>query len=197
MMEPNAAGPDPSVPAAAEPTAEPPREPEVEVGKVVGVFGIKGEVKVEAYSDSPARYAALKAVTAVWPDGRRRALAPVGSRKHKTHILMRFEGVPNPNEAETLRGAALVIPLSERAPLPPHQYYISDLIGLTVVTTAGEEIGPITDVLKTPANDIYVTARGLIPAVRQFVKQVDLEQHRVVVAPLPGMFDEKPPSSAD
>src|SRR5207248_365989 len=89
---------------------------DVELGRIVGVFGIQGEVKVEPYADSPARYSALKTVTARWPDGRRQALTVAGTRKHKTHILMRFEGIASANDAETLRGAVLVVPFAERAP---------------------------------------------------------------------------------
>lgn len=164
-------------------------EPDVEIGRIVGVFGIRGEVKLEPYADSPTRYNALNKVTARFPDGSRRSLMVAGVRKHMTHILLRFEGIPDPSQAETLRGATLVVPLSERPALPAGQYYVSDLIGLTVVTTAGDEIGPITDVLQTPANDVYVTERGMIPAVKEYIKEVDVQQRRVVVAAIEGLFE--------
>lgn len=163
---------------------------EVEIGRIVGVFGIRGEAKLEPYAESPARYNTLKDVTACLPNGGRRALTVAGARLHKTHILLRFEGVTTANDAEALRGATLVIPLSERPPLPKGQYYVSDLVGLMVVTTAGEEIGPITEVLQTPANDVYVTDRGLIPAVKEYIRDVDLEKRRVVVAVVEGLFEE-------
>lgn len=164
-------------------------EPEVEIGRIVGVFGIKGEVKLEPYADSPARYNALRTVTGCWPDGTRRPFTVLAARKHKVHILLQFEGISDATEAERLRGISLVIPLSERPVLPRGQYYISDLVGLMVVTTAGEEIGPITEVLQTPANDVYVTERGMVPAVKEYVKDVDLERRRVVVAAIDGMFE--------
>lgn len=177
-------------PADTRRPAETPLNPdEVAIGRVVGVFGIRGEVKLEPYADSPARYTTLKHATAVWPNGNRRPLDVAGARKHKTHILMRFAGLDTPNEAETLRGVTLVVPLSERAPLPPGQYYVADLVGLTVITTSGETIGPITDVLHTKAHDVYVTDRGMIPAVKQYVKAVDMEKRRVVVAAAEGLFD--------
>lgn len=165
-------------------------EPDVALGRIAGVFGIKGEVKLEPFSDFPERYNALRDVTAAWPDGRRRALKAIGARKHKAHILMRFEGISDPNDAEALRGAILVIPFSQRAELPKDHYYVSDLIGMDVITTAGEAIGPITDVWHTPAGDVYVTARGSVPAVKQYIKDVDMQRRRVVVAVAPGMFEE-------
>ncbi|HEY3411468.1 MAG TPA: ribosome maturation factor RimM [Armatimonadota bacterium] len=164
-------------------------ESEVEIGRIVGVFGIKGEVKLEPYSDSPKRYSALRTVTGCWPDGSRRPLIVVAARKHKVHILLQIEGVNDATDADGLRGVTLTIPLSERPALPPGQYYVSDLIGLMVVTTAGDEIGPITDVLQTPANDVYVTERGMVPAVKEYIKDVDLERRRVVVAAITGMFE--------
>ena len=164
-------------------------ESEVEIGRIVGVFGIKGELKLEPYADSPKRYNALRTVTGCWPEGTRRPLTVLGARKHKDHVLLQLEGVNTATDAERLRGVTLVIPLSERPTLPPGQYYISDLIGLMVVTTAGDEIGPITDVLQTPASDVYVTERGMVPAVKEYIKDVDLERRRVVVAAIDGMFE--------
>jgi len=185
--QPPAPGSRPPAPSLQPPSSE----PDVELGKVVGVFGLKGEVKLEPYADFPERYSALKEVTAAYPDGRRRPLRAVGARKHKVHILMRFEGVDDPETAEALRGAVLVIPFSQRAELPKDHYYVSDLLGMDIVTTAGEAIGPITDVWRTPAGDVYVTERGTVPAVKQYVKDVDLQRRRVVVTPVPGMFDDE------
>jgi 16S rRNA processing protein RimM len=183
------ADPNTSKPAGAPNEALPADDPDVEIGLIVGVFGIRGEVKVEPYADSATRYSLLKRVTAVWPDGSRRALMVASAHKHKLHILVRFDGVGTPELAAQFRGAKLVIPLSERPALPLGQYYVSDLLGLTVVTTAGEEIGPIKDVLQTPANDIYVTDRGMIPAVKEYIREVDLDRRRVVVAVVDGMFE--------
>ena len=170
-------------------------EPDVELGRIAGVFGIRGEVKLEPYAAAPERYTALKDVTARLRDGNRVPLKVLGTRKHKTHILLRFEGVSSPNDAEPLIGSTLTVPFSQRAPLPPGEYYISDLVGLDVVTTAGESIGPITDVLRARGHDIYVTARGMIPAVKEYVRDVDLEKRRVVVTPVEGLLD--PPAAED
>lgn len=166
------------------------------LGRIAAPFGVRGEIKLEPYADFPERYAALRDVTAVLPNGERRPLRAMGARKHKTHILMRFEGVGDADAAEALRGAIVVIPLSRRAELPPGYYYVSDLIGLEIVTTAGERIGPITDVWKTPASDVYVCARGSVPAVKEYVRDVDMARRRVVVAAVPGMFEPGEPEDS-
>lgn len=171
------------------PTKVPIPADEVRVGGVAGMFGIRGEVKVHPEANESDRLGQYTALTARFADGSSRVLVPTSARTHKTHLIMRFEDVETANDAEELRGAALTIPLSERGPLPEDTYYITDLVGMTVHTTDGEEIGPITEVLELPANDVYVTSRGMIPAVKQFVREVNLEQRRVVVQPVPGLFE--------
>jgi 16S rRNA processing protein RimM len=171
------------------PSPEHNEDPDEEIGRIAGVFGIQGEVKLEPYADAPERYNRLKRATVRLSDGRRIPVTILGARKHKTHVLLRLDGVNSPNDAEPLIGATLVIPLSERPPLPPGQYYISDLLGLEVITTAGEPVGPITDVLHAKEHDVYVTPRGLIPAVKEFVRDVDLAKHRVVISPVEGLLE--------
>lgn len=156
---------------------------------MAGCFGVRGELKIEPLVDLPERYANRQALTAIYPDGRRGELTPLGARSHKSHILVRFEGVNSANDGELLRGVLLVVPRSELDELPEDTYYVNDLVGLMVVTTWGEEIGPILQVLESPANDVYVTARGMVPAVKQFVREVDLKEGRVVVEPIDGMFE--------
>jgi 16S rRNA processing protein RimM len=170
-------------------TSEHNPDPDVEIGRIAGAFGIRGEVKLEPYADAPERYNHLKGATARLPDGSRRPLVINGARRHKTHILLRIQGVDSANDTEPLIGATLVIPLSQRPPLPAGQYYISDLLGLDVITTAGETVGPITDVLHTREHDIYVTRRGLIPAVKEFIRDVDLDKRRVVISPVEGLLE--------
>jgi len=175
----------PPFPKAGTPTSP----DEVVIGRVAGCFGVRGELKIEPLVDLPERYANRQPLTAIFSDGRRGELTPIGARSHKSHILVRFEGVNNANEGELLRGVLLVVPRSELGELPEDTYYVNDLVGLMVVTTSGEEIGPILQVLESPANDVYVTARGMVPAVKQFVREVNLTQGRVLVEPIDGMFE--------
>lgn len=164
------------------------QDPDVEIGRIAGVFGIQGELKLEPYASTADRYSGLTNAVATFPDGRRIPVRVVGARKHKSHILLRFEGIASPNDAEPFIGSILVVPLSERPALPRGQYYISDLLGMNVITTSGEEVGPITDVLHTREHDVYVTPRGMIPAVKEFVRDVDMDKCRVVISPIEGLL---------
>ena len=160
----------------------------VSIGRVAGPFGIKGELKLEAHAAWPERCNLLTDVSARWSDGRSLPVRVLSGHPHKTHVLIRLEGVDDANAALEFRDAVLTIPAGAQPPLPADTYYSSDLIGMLVVTTDGEEIGPITDVYESPANDVWVTARGSFPAVKVFVKRVGVAARRVTVEAIPGTF---------
>jgi len=145
---------------------------------------------VAPLSDLPDRLQTLKEVFVL--AGRHRALHTVVAAKeeHRGTWLLRLSDVADRTAAEALREGVLLVKESELPPLPEGEYYIHDLLGLQVSTVAGRQLGPITDVLETGANDVYVTAGGLIPAIAQVVKKVDLAAGTMLIDPLPGMLDE-------
>jgi 16S rRNA processing protein RimM len=99
------------------------------------------------------------------------------------------------NTAANLKGALLQVTKNQLVSLPPDTFYVFELINLEVYTTGGEYLGKVQDVLKTGANDVYVVEAQninrsiLIPALKQVVKEVDLKNKRLVVKPLPGLFN--------
>ena len=70
------------------------------------------------------------------------------------------------------------------------KYYVHEIVGLQVVTTKGEKVGVVEEVLTTGGNDVYVTPRGLIPATAEVVQKIDVPEGVIVIDPLPGMLDE-------
>jgi 16S rRNA processing protein RimM len=165
-------------------------EYDVQVGKIVAAHGLKGLVKVASLSDIPERYRTLKEVLV--KTARAATLYQVVRAKETVPgtWLMELEGVTDRTQAEALRGAALMVPESESPPLPEGIYYTHQIMGLQVVTTDGRELGPVTDIIETGANDVYVTAKGLIPAIAQVVKQVDLAAGTMLIEPMPGLLEE-------
>jgi len=91
------------------------------------------------------------------------------------------------------RGAALAVPREMAAALPEGRYYIFDILGLTVETEAGEVLGTVDEVIRTPGNDVFVV-RGarelLVPAISSVVLRIEPAQHRMVIRPMPGMLEE-------
>jgi 16S rRNA processing protein RimM len=148
------------------------------VGKIVGAHGVFGEVKVSLMTDNPERFRQGARLLLESEEG----LIPVevsSARPHKGMMLVKLASVPNRNAAELLQWRKLLIPESEAMPLGQDENYVHDLIGLRVESAEGEALGEITEILFTPANDVYVVAGPngelLLPALRDVVLRVDLE----------------------
>jgi 16S rRNA processing protein RimM len=167
----------------------------VTIGRIVALFGVRGEVKVLPETDIPNRFSQLGEVYA-GPE-RQRLRITKASPYRESMVLLRLAGIDSANAAEALIGQALTIPLAQLPALPADQYYIHDLIGLRVESSAGQKLGVITDILATGANDVYVvreTGSGrdvLVPAVKEMVKRVDIAAGIIVIDPLPGLFDDR------
>jgi 16S rRNA processing protein RimM len=111
---------------------------------------------------------------------------------HKGQLLLKVEGVDDPESAQALRGYWLLVPRDQARKLPRGAYYLYQVVGLDVYTTKGDLIGKIEDVITGAANDVYIV-RGpgvedssgelLVPAVKQFVKKLDVEGGRLVITP--------------
>ncbi|MDI6827349.1 MAG: ribosome maturation factor RimM [Armatimonadota bacterium] len=158
------------------------------IGEVVAPFGRVGEVKVLPYTDYPEHFLELKEVRAQrGKEGKN--LRIESARPHKNLIVVKFEGFDNISAAEQLRGAKLYIREEDLVPLGKDEYYVHDVIGLEVVTPEGKNLGKVKEVIRGVANDVYVTERAMIPAVKEFVVSIDLRKKRMVVRPIPGMVE--------
>lgn len=161
----------------------------VAVGRINGVWGVRGHVKVTPLTSNPER---LVAGATLYVAGEPRRVVDVVHPQG--YPCMRFEGFPDRTAAEALRGALIEIDEADLTPLPEGEYYLHDLEGLEVVTAAGEHIGRLKEVLTTGANDVYVIARpgkadALIPAIADVVLSVDIEGRRMTIEPMPGLLD--------
>lgn len=165
------------------------------VGHITGVHGLRGEVKVELYTDFPERFAPGETLLlGVDLD----EIEVVGVRPHKQNLLVQFDGVTDRTAAESLRNLWLFVRETDAAELEEGVYWIHDIIGLRVVEENGSALGVITDVLTTGANDVYVVRPQagqspaqdvLLPAIADVVRAVDLAQGVMTVHLLPGLLD--------
>jgi len=163
---------------------------DVLVGVVRGAHGTVGEVKVAVASDFPERFQQPQAVF-IRRGNQGQLMRVTGSRPGpgKGQVILKFEGIDDRDTAQALRGAELHLTEQQLMPLAAGQYYQFQLLGLQVVTTTGESLGPVTEVLRTGANDVYVTDQALIPAIDSVVKQIDLEAGRMIIEPVEGLLD--------
>lgn len=163
----------------------------LQVGVITSMHGVRGEVKVYPTTDEPERFKKLKKV--ILDDGRTRTEEEITSVKFfKNMVILKFRGFDSRDDVERLRQAKLLVTREQAVPLKKDEYYIADLIGLSAVSDEGEELGTISDVLQTGANDVYVISREstpdlLVPAIRDCIRKVDIEEGRMTVHLLPGL----------
>ena len=179
----------PSTPPAPPPPPDGPAPGRIAVGYINGIWGMKGHVKVTPLSTNPER---LKAGSEVRVLGRLTKIAEVVTPQG--YPIVKFHGYPDRTAAERLRGSYIEIDEQDLPTLPDDEYYVDDLVGLEVVTTEGEPVGRLSEVLGTGANDVYVVQRpgqkdALIPAINDVVISVDLGAKRMVIQVIPGLLD--------
>ncbi|MCR4430151.1 MAG: ribosome maturation factor RimM [Tepidanaerobacteraceae bacterium] len=162
------------------------------IGRILSAWGVRGQVKVEALTDDVRRFDKLARVF-IDEDNLlvSRDVESVLYLKDD-FVVLKLKNVDTPEQAEKLKGAYLKIPREDAVKLPEGRFFICDIIGLRVLTENGESIGIITDVLQTGANDVYVIKgengrQILIPAVKQVVKKIDLEDGKMVIQLMEGM----------
>lgn len=166
----------------------------VSIGRITAPHGLRGAVRVYPLTDVPDRFAALKYAYVHAPGKPRQRVTVERAAYRKQMAIVYFQEITDIDAAEALRDAYLQVPKEEVAPLPEDAYYVFELIGLDVWTDEGVHVGRIADVL-TPGvgNDVYVVEREresevLIPAVKEFVVEIDLPGSRLVIRPIPGLL---------
>jgi 16S rRNA processing protein RimM len=159
----------------------------VAIGRVVKPQGRKGEVLVEPLSDRPDRFPALRAAYVPGPGGGSREVRVESCWPHKGRFVLKLQGVDSIDEAEAYRGLELRIGEEDLAALPPGSYYHHQLKGLRVVDLEGRALGVATDLMETGGESLVLVVRApggelLVPLAEDFVRRVDLEAGRMVVA---------------
>ena len=150
----------------------------LEVGQVVNIFGIKGEVKVTPFTDDIRRFDELKKVY-VKIKGESKQYQIENVKYHKNMVLLKFKGIDKIEDA---------IPLEEGT------YFIADLIGLEVYTDEGNILGKVEDIYNTGGKDIYVVKdelgkQILLPGIDEVIKEVNLEDSKIIVHLIPGLVN--------
>jgi 16S rRNA processing protein RimM len=163
----------------------------LQVGVITTTHGVRGEVKVFPTTDDAGRFRKLKQV--ILDDGKEKRELEIASVKFfKNLVILKFKGIENINDVEKYRRATLWVTRENAVPLAENEYYIADLIGLNVISEDGEALGVVSDVLQTGANDVYVVSKEgtedlLLPAIKECIKQIDIENGTMRVYLMPGL----------
>lgn len=163
----------------------------LQVGVITSTHGVRGEVKVFPTTDDVSRFKKLKQV--ILDDGKQKIDLEIASVKFfKNMVILKFKGIDNINDVEKYRRAQILVTRENAVPLGEDEYFIADLIGLSAKSDEGEDLGTITDVLQTGANDVYVLMTPqkeeiLVPAIKDCIKEVDMEKGEMLIHLLPGL----------
>ena len=163
----------------------------LQVGIITSTHGVRGEVKVYPTTDDPRRFRRLKEV--VLDTGREKINLEIeGVKFFKQFVILKFKGLDNINDIEKYRQKSLTRKNAVR--LQRDEYFIADLIGLKVQDEDGTELGTVKDVIETGANDVYEVEMAdgrslLLPAIKQCILNVDVENGMMQVHVLEGLLD--------
>lgn len=154
----------------------------VRVGQIVNSFGLDGRVKVLPLTDFLERFekGARLRLHDDW-------VTIDGAQWHKDQLLLKLSGIDDRTAADKLKWAYVEAEEMERPELDDDEYFTDDLLGMKVKTVEGEDLGTVDDVLGMPAQDVLVVGQIMIPAVKQFVKGVDVSKREITVELIPGM----------
>lgn len=165
----------------------------LQVGIITSTHGVRGEVKVYPTTDDPRRFRRLKEV--VLDTGREKINLEIeGVKFFKQFVILKFKGLDNINDIEKNRQKSLYVTRKNAVRLQRDEYFIADLIGLKVQDEDGTELGTVKDVIETGANDVYEVEMAdgrslLLPAIKQCILNVDVENGMMQVHVLEGLLD--------
>lgn len=163
----------------------------LEIGKIVGVHGIHGDVKVDPWCDDPAFFCAFDTL---YLGDSNTPVTIAAARVQKNQVICHLQGVDDRDTAETYRGQILRMH-RDQAELPERTYFVQDLLGLRVVDADTDaDYGKLTDVLQTGANDVYEVTKHkasfLLPAIPEVIVETDIEGGVMRVRLPEGLLDE-------
>lgn len=164
------------------------------VGKVLNTHGVRGEMKVLPLTSDISRFDYLKSVW-VEENGALVRYDVENTRYHKQYVLIKLHSVDTMDKAEEFKDRYLKVDRENARPLDEDEYFIADLIDCEVYEN-GILLGVVTDVLQAGGNDCYVVNGELygelmIPAVKSFVREVDIKKRKISVTLPEGLVNKK------
>lgn len=163
----------------------------ITIGRLVGFHGVRGEVKVLSESDFTAeRFQPGQTVHINNKDFKIEKY-----RTHKNFHLLTFEGVTNINEVESLKDEDVLQDTENvELTLEEGEFHFSEIIGLTVFSDDGKEVGRVTDIFQTGANDVWAVRdennkEYMIPYIEEVVTDIDLENEKIIITPMEGLLE--------
>lgn len=165
----------------------------LQVGVISSMHGVHGEVKVFPTTSDANRYKTLKEV--LLDTGKEMiTLKLKGVKFFKQFVIVKFEGYDNPNDIEKYKGKPIYVTRENAVKLEKDEYFVADLYDIEVYEDNGDKLGVIVDVIETGSNDVYTVkcsdgSEILLPAIKQCILDVDIDNNKMVVHVLDGLRD--------
>ncbi len=163
----------------------------LELGQIVNVKGLKGEVKVNSFTDDNTKFERIPKVFIKQKNNLTELeIEKVGYSKNQ--VIIKFKNINTIEEAEKLRNSYIVVNREIFGELPEGVYYIADLIGLDVYTESDEYLGKVDDIFSTGSNDVYVVKdelgkQKLLPGIDEVIRKIDLKSGKIIVNLIKGL----------
>jgi 16S rRNA processing protein RimM len=163
------------------------------IGRVAGLYGIKGNLKLHYYNERRSDFLSYRKVFLRDRDGHVRPCEIQEAKVHPKFISARLKGCEGIADAEKFIGASVLVNRESLPPLEEGEYYWFEIIGMEVVTEEGRVLGKVEAILPTRSNDVYLVQGGkrewLIPATEEVIVQVDRQKGRIVIHPIEGLLE--------
>ncbi|MFA6457002.1 MAG: ribosome maturation factor RimM [Bacteroidota bacterium] len=163
------------------------------VAQIRKIFGVRGEMKIESFARTAEEFTLLEQVVLGTNEHDVVPCEIESVKERGGEIYLKLRGIDDKTAADRIRGKYLFVEESLRKQLPKEKFFIDELIGCTVISEKGKTLGTIKSVDAYPAQMVYTvrTKKGevLLPAVREFIVNVDVEKKEIVVSPPEGLFD--------
>lgn len=163
-----------------------------EIGQIVNTFGIKGEVKVNPFTDDIEQFERLKSILV--EKNKKLLEVEIENVRYQKHlVILKLKNIEDMNTAEKYKGCYIKIHRKDARKLPDGTYFIADIIGSEVITDDGQKIGKVDDIYNTGSNDIYVVKdelgkQILLPGIKDVILDIDIEKQVVTVHLLEGLI---------
>ena len=163
-----------------------------EIGQIVNTFGIKGEVKVNPFTDDVEQFEKLKSILVV--KNKQLVEMEIENVRYQKHlVILKLKNIEDMNTAERYKGCYIKIHRKDARKLPEGTYFIADIIGSQVITDDGKILGIVDDIYNTGSNDVYVIKdelgkQILLPGIDDVILNVDIEKQIVTVHLLEGLI---------
>lgn len=166
----------------------------VVVARIVRTRGLKGELVADLLTDFPERFAGLESVIALFPNGERQAVTLEEHWFQRDRIVLKFAGYDSIEAAQALVGCQVVVPEAERVALPADHFYDWELVGCEVRDTAGELLGRVREIMRTPGVEMLLIEKegggeALVPMVSEFCVEIDVAAKLIRIDPPEGLLD--------